>query len=53
MARVTGAGVGVDSAWEQRKREAREILENAAESPAFSVRFVGLPFVFNTTCSIE
>jgi len=31
---VTGAGAGVDSAWEQRKLEARKMLENAAESPA-------------------
>jgi len=33
---VTGAGVGVDSAWEQKKLEARKMLENAAESPASS-----------------
>jgi len=32
----TGAGVGVDSAWEQEKLEARKMLENAAESPASS-----------------
>jgi hypothetical protein len=38
---VTGAGAGVDSAWEQRKLEARKMLENAAESPASSARFVG------------
>jgi len=38
---VTGAGAGVDSAWEQRKLEARKLLENAAESPASSARFVG------------
>jgi hypothetical protein len=38
---VTGAGAGVDSAWEQKKLEARKMLENAAESPASSVRFVG------------
>jgi hypothetical protein len=37
---VTGAGVGVDSAWEQRKLEARKMLEKAAESPASSARFV-------------
>jgi len=36
MARVTGAGAGVEAAWEQRKLEARKILENAAESPASS-----------------
>ena len=40
-ARVTGAGTGVDSAWEQKKLEARKMLENAAESPASSARFVG------------
>jgi hypothetical protein len=33
---VTGAGAGVDSAWEQEKLEARRMLENAAESPASS-----------------
>ena len=33
---VTGAGAGVDSVWEQRKLEARKMLENAAESPASS-----------------
>jgi hypothetical protein len=31
----------VDSAWEQEKLEARKMLENAAESPASSARFVG------------
>ena len=40
---VTGAGVGVDSAWEQKKLEARKLLENRAESPASSARFVGQP----------
>jgi hypothetical protein len=38
---VTGAGAGVDSAWEQEKLEARKMLENAAESPASSARCVG------------
>jgi hypothetical protein len=33
---VTGAGAGVDSVREQRKLEARKMLENAAESPASS-----------------
>jgi len=33
--------VGVDSAWEQEKPEARKLLENAAESPASSARGVG------------
>lgn len=37
---VTGAGAGRDSAREQRKLEARKMLENAAESPASSARFV-------------
>ena len=32
---------GVDSAWEQRKLEARKLLENAAESPASSAHGVG------------
>jgi len=40
----TGAGAGVDSAWEQKKLEARKMLENAAESPASSARFVGQCF---------
>jgi len=31
----------MDSAWEQRKLKARKLLENAAESPASSARFVG------------
>jgi hypothetical protein len=34
---------GRESAWEQRKLEARKMLENAAESPASSARFVGQP----------
>jgi len=38
---VTGAGAGVDNAWEQKKLEARKLLENAAESPASSARGVG------------
>jgi hypothetical protein len=29
-----GLWAGVDSAWEQKKLEARKMLENAAESPA-------------------
>ena len=37
----TGAGAGMDSVWEQKKLEARKMLENAAESPASSARFVG------------
>ena len=42
---VTGAGADVDSVWEQEKPEARKMLENAAESPASSARFVGRFFV--------
>ena len=38
---VTGAGAGVDSVWEQKKLEARKLLENAAESYLSSARFVG------------
>jgi len=38
---VTGAGAGADSAWEQKKLEARKMLENGIESPASSARFVG------------
>jgi len=36
----------MDSAWKQRKPEARKILENAAESPATSLRFVWQHFRF-------
>jgi hypothetical protein len=42
---VTGAGAGVDSVWEQEKLEARKMLENAAESPASSARFVSPLFI--------
>jgi len=38
---VTRKWAGVDSVLEQRKLEARKMLENAAESPASSARFVG------------
>jgi hypothetical protein len=31
---------GVDNAWEQEKLEAREMLENAAESHTSGARFV-------------
>jgi len=36
----TGAGAGVDNAWEQEKLEARKMLENAAESHTSGARFV-------------
>jgi hypothetical protein len=42
--RTHGAGAFVDSAWEQKKLEARKMIaEGAAESPASSVRLVGQP----------
>jgi hypothetical protein len=37
----------VDSVWEQEKLEGRKMLENAAESPASSARFVGRRFMPN------
>jgi hypothetical protein len=40
---LPAGGAGVDSVWEQEKPEARKMLENAAESPASSARFVGQP----------
>jgi len=45
MVCVTGAGAGVDSAWEQKKLDGRKMLENATESPASSARFVGCVLV--------
>ncbi len=38
---VIGRWAGVDSAWEQKKLEAREKLENGDESNLSSGRFVG------------
>jgi hypothetical protein len=43
---VTGAGADVDSVWVQKKLEARKMLENAAESPASSARFVSPLCIF-------
>ena len=40
--------VGVDSAWEQEKPEARKILENGGESHLSSARFVSPLFVFRS-----
>jgi hypothetical protein len=37
-----GGGADMDSVWEQDKPEARKMLENRAESPASTARFVGL-----------
>jgi hypothetical protein len=42
---VTCVWAGVDSLWEQRKLEARKMLENAAESHTSGARFVS-PFLF-------
>ena len=42
---VTCVWVGVDSAWEQEKLEARKMLENAAESHTSGARFVGTLFI--------
>jgi len=38
-------GAGVDSVWEQKKTEARKMLENAAESPTSGARFASTLFV--------
>jgi hypothetical protein len=40
----------VDSVREQEKLEARKMLENAAESPASSARFVGWLLLRQTLC---
>jgi hypothetical protein len=45
---VTGRWAGVDNAWEQRKLEARKMLENAAESHLSSARFVRRFLLCNT-----
>ena len=39
---VTCVWAGVDSAWEQKKLEARKILINCAEFPAFNALFPGV-----------
>jgi len=38
---------GVDSVWEQKKLEARKMLENAAESHTSGARFVRRLFLFS------
>jgi len=43
---VTGAGVDGGTPFEQKKLEARKMLENAAESPASSACFVSPLFAF-------
>ena len=45
---VTGAGAGVDNAWEQEKLEVRKMLGNATESPASSARFVSRAYDWKT-----
>ena len=42
--RVTGAGAGVDSAWEPYKLEVRKLLVNRADSHLSSARGVSLRF---------
>jgi hypothetical protein len=42
---VTCVWAGVDSVWEQKKLEARKMLENGAESPASGARCVRCGFV--------
>jgi hypothetical protein len=39
---------GVDSAWEQKKLEARKMPENAAESHTSGARFVGTLLILET-----
>jgi hypothetical protein len=43
---------GVDSAWEQKKLEARKMLQNAAESHTSAARFVS-PFFYFITVFIQ
>ncbi|CAG0947360.1 hypothetical protein ANRL1_04013 [Anaerolineae bacterium] len=38
---VTGTGAGVDKVWEQKKHDARKMLENGDESHTSTARFVG------------
>ncbi len=45
---VSGGGAGVDSAWEQGKLEARKMLENRAESPPSTARFVSPLLIWKT-----
>jgi hypothetical protein len=42
MVSITDGEAGVDEVQEQRKLEARKMLEKAAESLPFSARYVGL-----------
>ncbi len=45
---VTGRWAGLDSAWEQYKLEARNMLENGDESHLSSARGVRLPLLSKT-----
>jgi hypothetical protein len=45
---VSGGGAGRDSLREAKKLEARKMLENRAESPPSTARFVGTLFVCKT-----
>jgi len=47
---VTCVWAGVDSAWEQKKPEARKILENAADSHTSGARFVRRLYERKTHC---
>jgi fructose-bisphosphate aldolase class 1 len=44
---------GVDSAWEQKKLEARKMLENAAESHTSGARFVGWRSVAQDSLTVK
>jgi hypothetical protein len=44
---------GVDSLWEQKKLEARKMLENAAESHTSGARFVGTLLILRLTCQTK
>ena len=50
---VTCVWAGVDNAWEQKKLEARKILENAAESHTSGARCVGLLLDFENQTIIS
>jgi len=44
---------GVDNVWEQRKLEARKMLEKAAESHTSGARFVGWRFVVPDSLTVK
>ena len=47
---VTGAGAGVDSAWEQKKLEARKLLLEAADSQKSAARCVSRLYAISKAC---